>query len=76
MAEGEIAMSNSLYKVIEVVGTSPNSWADAASHAIEGASEHLRDLRVGEVTKMDVTVKDGKIDTYRVRVQVSFKYEA
>ena len=66
---------NSVYKVIEIVGTSSESWEKAIGEAIERTGAGLRNLRVGEVTKLDVTIKDGKVDKYRARVQVSFKYE-
>ncbi len=66
---------NSVYKVIELVGTSSESWEKAVAEAIERAGAGLRNLRVGEVTKLDVTIKDGKVNAYRARVQVSFKYE-
>jgi flavin-binding protein dodecin len=68
-------VSNSVYRVIEVVGTSTKSWEDAASSAVETASESLRDLRIAEVTRLDVTVEDGKVATYRTRLNLSFKYE-
>ena len=68
-------MANSVYRVIEVVGTSTKSWEDAASSAVETASGSLRDLRVAEVTRLDVTVEDGKIANYRARLNLSFKYE-
>jgi len=63
-----------VYKVIELVGSSETSWEDAARLAVETASKTLQDLRVAEVIKQDVTIKDGKIDKYRVRLNVSFKY--
>ena len=66
---------NSVYKVIEVIGTSEESWAKAIANAVERAGKRVRDLRVGEVSKLDVTVKDGKVDKYRARIQLSFKYE-
>lgn len=65
----------SVYKVIEVIGTSNVSWEDAARSAIETAGESLRDLRVAEITKLDVRLDDGEIVEYRARVQISFKYE-
>jgi flavin-binding protein dodecin len=65
---------NSVYKVIEVIGTSTQSWDDAAKNAVETAGRTLRDLRRAEVVKTDMTVKDGKVQTYRARVQLSFKY--
>jgi dodecin len=64
-----------VYKVIEVVGTSTQSWEEAAKNAVETAGRKLRDLRVAEVVKEDMTVKDGKVETYRTRVSLSFKYE-
>ena len=66
---------NSVYKVIELVGTSGESWEQAVAEAVERAGKGLRNLRVGEVTKLDVTINDGKVEAYRARVQVSFKYE-
>jgi flavin-binding protein dodecin len=66
---------DSVYKVAEIVGTSTKSWEDAAKNAVETAARSLRDLRVAEVVKTDVTVKNGKVKTYRARVQLSFKYE-
>ncbi len=71
----ETRMAESVYKVIELVGTSTESWDKAAAAAVTKASKTLRDLRVAEVSEMDVTIKDGKVDTYRVKVKVSFKYE-
>jgi flavin-binding protein dodecin len=68
-------MAESVYKVIELVGTSTESWDKAAAAAVKKASKTLRDLRVAEVSEMDVTIKDGKVETYRVKVKVSFKYE-
>jgi flavin-binding protein dodecin len=65
----------SVYKMIEVVGTSPTSWEDAARVAIETAGESLRDLRVAEITKLDVRLDDGEIVEYRARVMISFKFE-
>ena len=69
-------MSNSIYRVTEVIGTSTESWEDATRHAVETAAKTLRDLRVGEVVKLDVTVEDGRITHYRARVNISFKYES
>ena len=69
-------MANSVYRVIDVVGTSTESWEDAASAAVATASGSLRDLRVAEVAKLDVTIAEGKIATYRARLQLSFKYES
>jgi len=68
-------VGNTAYKVVEVIGTSTQSWEDAAKNAVETAGLTLRDLRVAEVVKTDVTVKDGKVQTYRTRVLLSFKYE-
>jgi len=68
-------MAGSTYKIIELVGTSDKSWEEAAAIAIETAGESLKDLRVAEVTKLDVTVEDGKIKTYRTRLSLSFKYQ-
>jgi len=68
-------MSDSIYRVTEVIGTSTESWEDATRHAVETAAKSLRDLRVGEVVKLDVTVEDGRITHYRARVNISFKYE-
>jgi dodecin len=67
---------NAVYKVIEVIGTSTQSWEDAAKNAVETAGSTLRDLRVAEVVKTDITVKDGKVQAYRARVLLSFKYES
>ena len=68
-------MADSVYKVIELVGTSSESWEKAAKVAVERAAKSLRDLRIAEVTKMDVKVENGKLTAYRVRLQLSFKYE-
>ncbi len=65
----------SVYKMIEVIGTSKTSWEDAARVAIETAGESLRDLRVAEITKLDVRLDDGEIVEYRARVMISFKFE-
>ena len=67
--------TDSVYKVTEIIGTSTKSWEDAAKNAVETAARSLRDLRVAEVVKTDVTVKHGKVKAYRARVQLSFKYE-
>ena len=66
--------TESIYKIVEVIGTSAKSWEEAAKNAVETASETLRDLRVAEVVKMDMKVKDGKVQAYRTRVLLSFKY--
>lgn len=68
-------MAESVYKIIELVGTSTESWEKAAATAVNRASERLRDLRVAEVTQLDMQLKDGKIEAYRAKVNVSFKYE-
>ena len=67
-------MAGSKYKIIELVGTSDTSWEEAAKTAVETAGESLRDLRVAEITKLDVTIEDGKVKSFRARVNVSFKY--
>ena len=67
----------SVYNVIELVGTSPNSWEDAVQAALTTAAKSLRDLRIAEVSKLDATLDDsGKVTSYRVKLKVSFKYEA
>lgn len=68
-------MSGSVYKVIELVGTSTTSWEDAAKNVVETASKSLKDLRIAEISKLDVKVEDGKVTAYRARVNLSFKYE-
>jgi dodecin len=68
-------MSDSVYKVIEIVGTSTKSWEDATAKAVERASQSLRDLRIAEITEQDVQVKDGKIELYRAKLKLSFKFE-
>jgi flavin-binding protein dodecin len=70
------AMTDSIYRVTEVIGTSPTSWEEAAKNAVETAAKTLRDLRVGEIVKFDVTIEDGKVSSYRARVNISFKYES
>jgi dodecin len=67
-------MAGSTYKIVELVGTSDKSWEDAARLAVETASESIKDLRIAEITKLDMTIEDGKVTTYRARVSVSFKY--
>jgi flavin-binding protein dodecin len=64
---------DSVYKVVQLVGTSAKSWEEAAKNAVETAATTLRDLRVGEIVKLDMTVDDGKVTMYRARVDVSFK---
>jgi dodecin len=68
-------MADSIYRVTEVIGTSTESWEDATRHAVETAAHTVRDLRVGEVVKLDVTIEDGRVTQYRSRVNISFKYE-
>jgi len=68
-------MSDSVYRVTEVIGTSPESWEAAARNAVETAAGTVRYLRVAEATRFDITIDDGKIETYRVRLDISFKYE-
>jgi flavin-binding protein dodecin len=68
-------MAESVYKVIELVGTSTDSWEKAAAAAITRASESLRDLRIAEVVNLDMQISDGRIESYRAKVKVSFKYE-
>ncbi len=68
-------MPETVYKVIELVGTSTESWEKTAKAAVERAGESLRDLRVAEVTEQDMQLKDGKVEFYRAKVKVSFKYE-
>ncbi|GET20829.1 dodecin family protein [Prolixibacter denitrificans] len=68
-------MSESVYKIIELVGTSTESWEKAAMNAINRASKSLRDLRIAEVSQLDMHIKDGKVEAYRAKVKVSFKFE-
>ncbi len=68
-------MTDSVYKVVELVGTSSESWEKAAAAAVGLASKSLRDLRIAEIAELDMQIKDGKIETYRAKVRVSFKYE-
>jgi len=67
-------MAGSVYKVIELVGTSPNSWEEAAKNAVERAAGSLKDLRVAEVTTLDMRIEDNKVAAFRAKVSVSFKY--
>jgi dodecin len=67
-------MSESVYKVIELVGTSPTSWEDAARNAVETAGQSLKNLRIAEIGKLDMRVEDGRVTAYRARVSLSFKY--
>ena len=68
--------TNSVYKLVEVIGTSTQSWEDAAKNAVETAARTLKDLRIAEVVKMDMKVEDGKVLEYRTRGLLSFKYES
>jgi flavin-binding protein dodecin len=65
----------STYDVIELIGTSTESWEDAAKNVIEQAGEHLRELRIAEVVQQDMVIRNGKVELYRTKVKVSFKYE-
>ena len=69
-------MSESTYKIVELVGTSDVSWEEAAKNAVETADKTLKDLRIAEVTKLDMKVENGKVSAYRARVNLSFKYES
>lgn len=68
-------MAKSVYKIIELVGTSQKSWEDAAKNAVETAGKSLKDLRIGEITKLDMQISKNKVVAYRARVSVSFKYK-
>jgi flavin-binding protein dodecin len=72
MAKG----NNAVYRVTEVIGTSTNSWEDAARNAVKTAAKSLRDLRIAEITKLDVKVESGRITQFRARLALSFKYDA
>jgi flavin-binding protein dodecin len=76
MAKSKKETTDSVYRIVDVVGVSEKSWEDAGRRAVETASASLRDLRVAEVTKMDMKVEDGKVTAFRTRVALSFKYEA
>jgi dodecin len=67
-------MPDSVYKIIELIGTSKASWEDAAKNAVETASKSLRDLRIAEVAELDMVVEEGKVTAYRAKVKISFKY--
>ncbi|MEE9167873.1 MAG: dodecin family protein [Candidatus Neomarinimicrobiota bacterium] len=69
-------MSDSVYKIVDLVGTSESSWEDAARNAVETASKSLKDLRIAEATKLDMKIENGKVVSYRARVKLSFKYES
>jgi len=68
-------MPDSVYKVIELIGSSPNSWEEAAKNALEKAAEHVHQLRIAEIDDLDVRIEGGKVVAYRAKVHVSFKYE-
>ena len=68
-------MAESVYKVIELVGTSTESWEKAAAVAVRRAAKSLRDLRVAEISQLDMQLKDGKVESYRAKIKVSFKFE-
>ncbi len=72
MAKG----NNAVYRVTEVIGTSANSWEDAARNAVKTAAKSLRDLRIAEITKLDVKVENGKVTQFRARLALSFKYDS
>ena len=67
-------MSNSVYKIIELVGSSPESWEKAAANAVETAAQSLEDLRIAEMVELDMQVEEGKVIAYRARIKLSFKY--
>ncbi len=69
-------MTESTYKIIELVGSSPTSWEDAAKTAVNTAAKTLRDLRIAEITQMDMKIENGKVAAYRARVKLSFKYQS
>ena len=75
MAKGKKAKDTGVYRVTEIIGTSPISWEEAAKNAIEAAAKSLRDLRIAEVSKLDMKIEDGKVAAYRARVSLSFKYD-
>jgi flavin-binding protein dodecin len=68
-------MAESVYKIIEVVGTSPESWEKAATAAVDRAAKTLRDLRVAEIVQLDMQISNGKVEAYRAKVRLSFKFE-
>jgi flavin-binding protein dodecin len=69
-------MAESVYRVTEVIGTSPDGWAEAARNAVETAAKSVRDLRIAEVVRQDVAIENGGVKAYRVRLAISFKYES
>ena len=68
-------MTESVYKVVEIIGTSTESWEKAVANAVATAAESLRDLRIAEVAELDVTIENGKVAQYRAKIKLSFKYE-
>ena len=68
-------MPDSVYDVIDIIGSSPNSWEEAVKNAVEEAGKHLRELRIAEVDDLDVRIENGKVVAYRAKVHLSFKYE-
>ena len=76
MASKKQSAASTVYRVTEIIGTSPVSWEDAAKTAVETAGKSLRDLRVAEVSQLDMKVENGKVVAYRARVSLSFKYQA
>jgi dodecin len=76
MAKKSKTSGDAVYKIVEVIGTSSKSWEDAARAAVETAAKSLRDLRIAEITKLDMKIDDGKVVAYRARVSLSFKYQA
>lgn len=71
-----MAKDTGVYRVTEVIGTSSNSWEDAARNAVKTAAKSIRDLRIAEITKLDVRIENGKVSQFRARLSLSFKYEA
>jgi dodecin len=69
-------MSGSVYKIVELVGSSSTSWEDAAKNAVETAAKTLKDLRIAEITQMDMKIENGKVTAYRAKVNLSFKYKS
>ncbi|MBA3493867.1 MAG: dodecin domain-containing protein [Gammaproteobacteria bacterium] len=69
-------MTETVYRITEIIGTSAQSWEEAAKNAVEEAGKHLRDLRVAEISKLDMKIENGRVTAYRARVQLSFKYES
>ena len=69
-------MSGSVYKIVELVGSSSTSWEDAAKNAVETAAKTLKDLRIAEITQMDMKIEGGKVTAYRAKVNLSFKYQS